>query len=200
VSKDTLNNTGDSRYSRNNNNDSEINAAMVSEGTNDPEAYDDWYSDDEEVDLNHIGGGDDSLDTSAVDAGESGPAAVLSSPEDDGSDDIEESNPDNDELFDEEVDTNNSVIYVGTSSQALNADTSGPAVDSSAQADDSDDIEDFNLDTDELLDEAGEDEGDGMEGSSLNNDDDGGAAQDDNSDNNIEFSTIFFRSILPEYA
>ncbi|KAN0099857.1 hypothetical protein V8E51_013632 [Hyaloscypha variabilis] len=131
VSKDTLNNTGDSRYSRNNNNDSEMNAAMDSGGTNDPEAYDDWYSDDEEVDPNDIGGGDDSLDTPAVDAGESGPAAVLSAPEDDGADDIEDFNPDTDELFDDEVDPSGSAIYDGTSSQALDAGASGPAVDSS---------------------------------------------------------------------
>jgi len=132
VSKDTLNNTGDSRYSRNNNNDSEMNAATDSGGTNDPEAYDDWYSDDEEVDPDDIGGGDDSLDTPAVDAGESGPAAVLSAPEDGGADDIEDFNPDPDELFDEEVNPNNTAIYDGTSSQAFDAGASGSAVDSSA--------------------------------------------------------------------
>ena len=193
VSKDTSKNTSDAS---NNNNNGETNAYVDPGVTNYPEVYDDWYSDDEEVDPNDIGSGEDGVKTQAVDAGESGPIANLSVSADNGDDDIEDFNPDTDELFDEEVDPSDSAIYDSTGSQALGAGASGLAVNSSAQGDDSDDvIEDFNPDTDELYEEAGDDEGNENEGSSLNVDEDGdaaqsNAAQSDNLDDDAEFDGI----------
>lgn len=121
------------QYRNNNNNDyDQTNTAAYSENTNDAGLYEDWNSDDEEVDPAEYSTGDNVVGTQALYAGASGQAADSLAQVDDNDDDIEDFNPDTDELFDE-ADTN--AIY------------------SSAQDDGEDEIEDFNPDTDEAFDE-----------------------------------------------
>jgi len=120
-------------HERNNNDDyNQTNTAGYSGNANNAEQYDDWNADDEEVDPSNFAGEITETEGLYVDA--SGPAAD-SLAQGDNNDDIEDFNPDTDELCDNEVDPN-----------------------SSAQVDDSEDnIEDFNPDTDEVFDEENND-------------------------------------------
>jgi hypothetical protein len=170
MSKHKLGHTSnDSRYRNNNNNDGydQTNAAAYSENTNDAGVYEDWNSEDEEVDPTDYITGDNVVGTKAVYSGASGQAADSLAQVNDNGDEIEDFNPDTDELFDE-ADPN--AIY------------------SSAQDGGQDDIEDFNPNTDELFDEENmsvDDAGGGDEGEEVGDNKDD-VRDDDTDDDDLD--------------
>jgi hypothetical protein len=154
-SNDTLTTHNPGHYKKDNTEDDEKNTTLAS--GNNVDIYEDWNSEGEELDTRKAAAGNYSQYAQAVEAIESDLAADTSHQVDEHDDGIQNYNADTDEILDKELDPEGFVVDSGSIAHVLGAGGGGLGVNQSFQItsgnDEGDIIEDFNPDTDEVLDE-----------------------------------------------